>query len=292
MKKIVTLVLLCIIANAGFGQINPLGSMYYQNPYVLNPAMGGIEEGWELNGALKAQWTAIDGAPLMQSITATYGSERKTGFGMSFFKDAAGVISRTSFKASYAYHLPLNRNGSFLDFGLAGGVLDEYLDLQRVRGDLGDLSLSNYNTRGLYFDADFGVAFRTDRITLQGVLPNLKRFLGRDQIRNIADRALYMVGGRYKFINEGAVIHVIEPMVMYRSVENYKDIIDAGANFQFFEDKLMLSGIYHSTNSVTFGAGTVYKNRLSILTQYTTNTSDLQGYSNGEFEISLKYNFR
>jgi len=53
-----------------------------------------------------------------------------------------------------------------------------------------------------------------------------------------------------------------------------------------------LSSIYHTTNSVTIGAGTTYQNQFSIQLFYTTNTSDLQNYTNGEFEIGLKYHFK
>ncbi|WP_443939846.1 PorP/SprF family type IX secretion system membrane protein [Pedobacter sp. MW01-1-1] len=292
MKKIYILFLITALSSSVFGQINPLGSIYYQNPYVLNPAMAGLEKGWELNGALKAQWTAIEGAPIMQSITAAYGGKRMA-FGVNFYNDKAGVLNRTSLKGTYAYHLPLNDTGTFLDFGLSGGILSEYIDFAKVRADLGDVSLFGYGDRKLYFDGDFGVTFRTKTLTLQTAIPNLKRFFKHDNIRNVADRALFMTSAAYKFINEGAsVLQEIEPLVMYRRVENYDDIVDVGTNLQFFQRKLQISGIYHTTNSVTIGAGTVYRKQLSILTQYTTNTSDLQGYSNGEFEIALKYNFR
>lgn len=145
-----------------------MGSMYYLNPYLASPALAGTEKGWELNGAYKAQWTAIEHAPAMQAITATYGSEsKKVGFGINLYKEGAGVILRSSAKATYAYHLPLNTEESFLDFGLSAGVMDEWIDFNRVRGDLTDPSLYNFNQRKVYFDGDFGVAFRNKNWTVQ-----------------------------------------------------------------------------------------------------------------------------
>jgi hypothetical protein len=79
---------------------------------------------------------------------------------------------------------------------------------------------------------------------------------------------------------------------MYRGIENDKGILDIGAQVQCYRDKLMLSGLYHSTNSITFGVGTFYQNQLRILCFYTTGTSDLQKYSNGEFEMALQYQFK
>jgi len=248
-----------------------------------------------LNGAYKAQWTAIENAPSMQAITAAYGSKsKKVGIGINLFNDKAGVVQNTSVKLTYAFHLPLNEGDNFLDFGISAGIADEWIDFDKVRGDYSDQSLYNFNQRKMYFDGDFGVAYRTEHLTVQASLPNLKRLLDRDLERNLADRSIYMAALAYKFINKSGLnaLHIIEPRVTYRGVENYKDIIDAGANLEFFGNKLLMSGMYHSTNSVTIGAGTTYKNKLTILTQYTTNTADLQGYSNGEFEIALKYNFR
>jgi type IX secretion system PorP/SprF family membrane protein len=291
--KILGLMVMLMLCNKAFSQLNPLGSMYYQNQYLGNAAVAGLEKGWELNGAIKGQWTAIEGAPIMQAVTATYGTKnRKIGLGFNFYNESAGVIRRTSFKGSYAYHLMLNQQNTFIDFGLSAGVMDEWIDFNKVKGDLSDQSLYNFNQRKLYFDGDFGVAFRKESLTIQGSLPNLKRLLLRDFQRTVADRSLFMTSISYKINNEGGALNSVEPKIMYRGVENYKDILDAGVQFNFFESKLIMNGVYHTTNSVTFGAGTVYKDRLSVLVQYTTNTADLQNYSNGEAEIALRYNFK
>ena len=294
MKKILIATILLGLGLAGRAQLNPMGSMYYQNQYLANPAMAGVRSGWAVSAGYKAQWTAIEYAPAMEAVTAEHGSGNgKVGLGLNLFNDRAGVVQRTSAKATYAYHLPLNGGRSFLDFGLSAGIMDEWVDFNRVRGNLTDPGLYNFNQRGIYFDGDFGLAYRNGGLTVQGALPNLKRFLDRDIRRTVADRSLYMASAGYRFENSnGSALSSIEPKVVYRGVENYKDILDAGANLQFFENKLMLSGMYHSTNSVTLGAGTTYKNQLSILVQYTTNTSDLQNYSNGEAEISLRYSFK
>ncbi|RZK60681.1 MAG: type IX secretion system membrane protein PorP/SprF [Pedobacter sp.] len=293
MKKILIITLMLLSSSAAYCQLNPMGSIYYQNLYLSNPAMAGIEKGWELNAGYKSQWSAIDGAPNTQALTAAYGSENsKTGFGLLLFNDKAGVVRATSVKATYSYHLPLNTEGNNIDFGISAGILDEWVNYGDVIGDLSDVSISNFNDRKLYLDADFGMAYRRKGLTLQGTLPNLKRFFDRDIKRNVVDRSLFIASVSYKFKNGETGLTSIEPKIGFRGVENYKNIVDAGVNFIFNDDKLMLSGVFHSTGSVTFGAGTTYKKQFAILCQYTTNTTDLQTYSNGEAEIAIKYNFR
>lgn len=293
MKKIIIIALLLFIVKVGYSQLNPMGSIYYHNQYVANPAMAGMVQGWELNAAFKAQWTVIENGISMQTVSATHGSNNnKVGFGLLLYNDKAGVVQRTSVKATYAYHLPLNKETSFIDFGLSGGIMDENINMSEVIGDLTDVQLGNFNDRKLYLDVDFGLAFRTKGLTIQGTLPNLKRYLGKDVLRNVVDQSLSIASISYKFTPKDGGLNSIEPKLVYRTVENYKDIIDFGTNFVFSDSKFLLSGIYHSTGSITFGAGTVFKQKFSILAQYTTNTKDLGSYSNGEAEIGLKYNFR
>lgn len=296
MKKIkiyVVGLLLLFVAPAAYSQLNPMGSIYYQNQFLANPAMAGIDTMVNLNGAFKTQWISINGAPKLQYVTADLSlKNRKVGLGFLFYNESAGVINRTRATATYAYHLKLNRDSSFVDFGLSAGLMNEWIDLGKAIGDLGDEVLGSFNDRRLYLDGDFGIAFRNKKLTVQASLPNLKRFFKRDVVRNVVDRSLYFAAASYKIKTRGGTLNMVEPKVVYRGVENYRGILDAGANFSFLQDKLFMSGIYHSTNSVTFGAGANYKNKLSILLQYTTNTSTMQNYSNGEFELGLRYRFK
>lgn len=282
-----------VVTADAHAQLNPMGSSYFQNQYLVNPAMAGVRQGWETGGSYKAQWTAIDGSPSMQALTLAYGTpDHKVGFGLNLYNESAGVIRRIGLKATYAYHLPLNDHFSYIDFGLSGGFMDEWIDFSKVVAELDDHSLQQFNERKLYIDGDFGMIFRNQQLTVQGSLPNLKRFLNRDIRRNITDYSLYMGALSYQFFDQGGVISSIEPKVIYRGVDHYKDIIDLGAQIRFWEDRLLVSGMYHSTNSVTMGVGTLYQNQLSILCLYTTGTTDLGKYSNGEFEIALRYQFR
>jgi type IX secretion system PorP/SprF family membrane protein len=283
-------ILILWISTTTYAQLNPMGSLYFQNPYQANPALAGIEKGWEINAGSKIQWTAIEGAPIMHSATATFGTiSQKIGLGFNIYNENAGVFLRTAVKGTYAYHLPLNDENSFLDFGLSAGFTSEWIDYEKVIGDLTDHAISHFNQRKLYVDGDFGMAYRNEHLTAQVAIPNLKRFLSRDVNRNTIDRSLGMASVSYRLYGEN---FTIEPKTMYRRIENYKDIIDLGAQFQCMEEKLAINAVYHSTNSITFGIGTIYQKQLTINCFYTTGTSDLGKYSNGEFEIALQYKFR
>ncbi|WP_316787769.1 PorP/SprF family type IX secretion system membrane protein [Pedobacter frigoris] len=292
MKTFTMIVFAVLLAMSGRAQLNPQGSQYFFNPYLGNPALAGVDKGWAVSGAISAQLTDFDGGPLIQSLTLAYGSgEGKVGAGLLCYKERAGVIGRTVVKIAYAYHLPLDYEESFLDLGLTGGFLNDRIDFDRVKGDLEDESLYDFNKRGSYLDGDFGIAFRNSVLTVQGSLPNLKRFLNRE-FREIADRYLYMAGASYHYRIYTAVETVVSPMLVYRGVQHEADIWDAGVNVGFQNGKLMGSVVYHSTGSITFGIGNIHEKKLSILAQYTNTTRDLKSYSNGQFEVAVKYSFR
>nr|WP_199159038.1 PorP/SprF family type IX secretion system membrane protein [Pedobacter sp. ASV2] len=287
--KIILITILSTSISA-YAQLNPMGSMYFQNEYLMNSAMAGNERGWSYAGALKAQWTAVDGAPIMQSITADYGgAKRRVGLGFAFYNERAGVFKRTSMKLTYAYHISIgNSELNFIDLGLSGGVMNETVDLSKVKGDLEDVSLYDFNNRPINFDGDFGIAFRLNKLTVQGNLPNLKRYLKRDLLRTVVDRTLFFSALGYKISLKDGGLSSIEPKFVYRAVQNYSPIVDLGANLILNDDRLIFNAMYHSTNSMTFGVGTLYKENLSVLCLYTTNTSGLRNYSNGEVEIGLR----
>ncbi|RZJ68841.1 MAG: type IX secretion system membrane protein PorP/SprF [Flavobacterium sp.] len=289
-KKIITSILL-LLSTTGYSQLNPMGSMYYQNQYIMNPAMAGKEEGAIVSGGLKAQFSSFEGMPFMQYASAELGIPRKNiGLGLYIYNESAGAIKRPSLKASYSYHLALNRfENQTLSFGLSLGIMDEFINYKVSKGNLADASLLNFDKRPVYFDGDFGLAYQSETLTLQACAPNIKQLLKKDVYRNIADRALYFTSVSYKFYISSYNTNTLEPKIVYRGVQNTADIYSIGTNFKFYYDKLDLSAIYHSTNSITFGMGTLWQEQLSILCQYTTNTSELQSYNNGEFEISLRF---
>ncbi|ANF53291.1 hypothetical protein A0O34_21970 (plasmid) [Chryseobacterium glaciei] len=74
-----------LLMSKTYAQLNPMGSTYFQNQYLANPAMAGIQQDWKVNVGYKVQWTAIEGAPTMQAVTADYEqSERKLGSALIF----------------------------------------------------------------------------------------------------------------------------------------------------------------------------------------------------------------
>jgi type IX secretion system PorP/SprF family membrane protein len=293
--KIVCLIWMVVLSKNVSGQLTTMGSMYYLNRYIQNPAMAGIEGGIELNAAYKAQWVGIADAPKVQMITGVYGQEdRKFGLGFAFFNETAGLIRKTQIKGSYAYHIPLNDGNSFLDLGLSAGVVDSKIDINKIKGSSNDVSVGQFNQRKAYFDSEFGLAFRSGVFTGQIALLSLRELFEkkRDEFTMFETPTLYSAIGVKIIDRDPLFLDIIEPMIAFRNVKGYKNIVDVGVKTESFDKRLLLSAIYHSTSSFTFGVGGNFGENFTLLGMYKTNTSAMSNYSSGEFEIGLQYKIR
>ena len=265
--------------------------MYFQNRYLANPAFAGFEDGLNLNLGYKQQFTSTPGSPKVQEFTADYNTGGNVGIGLNVFAEQTGLINTTRALATYAYHLPLSATEQ-LSFGLSLGVTDNYINYNSIVGDQGDLAVSRFNQRTIYFDGDFGIAYTGKQLTVQAAIPNLRSEFFKLNGENIqSDGTKFYTAISYKLPLSGDNRDLtFEPIAAYRGILDSPNVFDAGANLDLSEYKINLSGIYHTDNSATFGVGFKLDN-LSALFAYSTNTSALKTYANNTFEIGLKLRF-
>ena len=286
-KYILTALVLSLGTSAS-AQITTLGSLFYQNQYLGNPAMAGVDQGFKAGLGLNRQWSEVPGAPSAQFLTIANGSN-KVGYGLNLYNDKAGLLKRTRVMATYAYHLPLNANNDQLHFGLSLGALSERITIEDINNNPSDIAAQRFNDRGAVFDGDFGAAYTSGGLNLQVALPNLKNFLKKERY-NTVNWNTFFTAASYKFAMGGNG-NGIEPKVVYRGVRGYDDVIDAGVNFTFLSDKLNATAVYHSTESVSFGMGLNIK-QLNVLAMYSSGTAALRGYGAGTFDLGLSYAFK
>jgi len=285
--KFLALLLVILTGSNSYAQLNPLAAQYYNNRYLINPALAGATEGLKLNAAYRKLWTNVSGSPLTQSITADYGYG-KVGLGLNVYNESAGLQRQTRVTGSYAYHLQLNSGEDRLHFGISLGFMNQRLENSDIYGNPNDPMIGQYNNRKTYLDGDFGIAYTSERLTLQASVPNMKSVLKKDVIK-LADVTTFYGAASYKFqITEGAEGMDIEPIVAYRGVKGFDNIIDAGAQLEIANKQVFLMGLYHSSKSATFGLGMDFRKKYMISGNYTTQTSALSSYTNGSFEINLR----
>jgi type IX secretion system PorP/SprF family membrane protein len=280
--SVVTLLFCSINLSA---QINPMAAQYFQNTYLANPAMAGVQQGIRFNLGYRNQWSNIQGSPRNLSVTGEYGSE-KVGVGVNFYKDEAGLLSRSKIQASYAYHLPLNNEDGKLHFGISLGLQMNSLNIQNVVGSPNDLTAMRYNDQENIIDGDFGLAYSDKKFRIEGALSNLKNQMQIED-NEISDYATFMTAFTYMAQVSDWQVH---PKLVYRGVKNFNDILDMGLEIRTPDNQLGFMSMYHTNKSMSLGLSYQKVKQWQLLVLYNTPVQALKSYATGTFEIGLQVN--
>jgi type IX secretion system PorP/SprF family membrane protein len=287
-KTLLATVLLLGMALCSRAQLNPFQTMYFQNKYISNPAMAGLDKGLNLNIGYRKQWSSFPGTPRTGTLTADFQPTDKVGLGINVTDDQAGLIRQTRIMGTYAYHLQLEGDNQHLSFGISAGVNDARVNYNNINGDQTDSEIDRYNQLKPYLDGDFGVAYTSNNLYIGGALPNMKStFFKSSDERFDADQLLFIGIVSYKIsVGDGGAFK-LEPLGGLRIVKGYTDIIDVGANFSMENYGLYFQSIYHTSKSLGIGFGLDQK-IYAFNFSYNLETGQLSNYSNGSFELGLK----
>lgn len=264
---------------------DPFESQYFINRYLGNPAMAGLDSTLTLNAAYRKQFSDLPGAPVTEAFSADYNPGKRVGLGLIAYNDKAGLISRSRFALTYAYHLPVGLYGQQLHFGISAAFAHANLDPKDIVGDQNDPAITDFNGRKDAFEVDYGMAYTGEHITLQASLSNLISFMKKFN-NSIAEVPTVYAAAAYKFIFNG-VVNSLEPQVSVLGVKNYNSLVNGGVNLVMFHQILNISGIIHGSGSFSAGIGLNYKNIIHIQGSYLSQTSGLRNYTDGNYEIDL-----
>lgn len=263
--------------------LDPSGTQFFQNQYLANAAMAGMDTGLHVNLAYRRQWKQLTGAPETRFLTVDGALGKRVGAGLNVFNDVAGLINRTRVAMSYAYHLPVGARGQQLHFGLSLALNFQRLDLSHVNGDPNDPSLGAFNRRDNYFEGEYGMAYTTGALTVQAALPNVRSVVTGDN-KMVNGGTIFYSAAEYKFRFEGA-LESLTPKVSFRGVRGYDNIVDVGVNAVFLDNLLNIMALYHTSKSLTAGFGVNISNTVTIQALYHAQTGGYNNPNNGAYEI-------
>ncbi|MFM6982599.1 MAG: PorP/SprF family type IX secretion system membrane protein [Chitinophagaceae bacterium] len=273
--------LLSLTANA---QLKSIAAQYFQNPYFVNPAYAGKENGLELNMAYRLKSENIQNNTSMQALTLAY-KANKSGFGISLKNDQSGLLSTKSAYITYAYHLQLN-NKTSLHFGASPGLVQKRFDTDAaIANDLDDPFPAEFNSRKPVFNAEFGMALTSEKFNFQVSLPNLRQSFKqttKDEDELVINQLFY-AEARFS-LNDGKV----EPMLAYNRFRNTDSRADMGVKVNFIEGQAGLLVLYHTDNTFSSGLNISLKQGFTLQGVYSTSRSIYNAKQNGILELALK----
>lgn len=157
---------ICFLASSTniLSQQRPHYTQYIMNNFIVNPAIAGIENYWDLKASHRLQWVGLQDAPVTTYLTihgplrkSDYGRETATsfhakgdnprgqaywqdytpadphfGFGATFISDRTGPLVRTAASASLAYHIGIAPQTS-LSAGISFGFNQMTLDADKLQ---------------------------------------------------------------------------------------------------------------------------------------------------------------
>jgi len=129
-----------LFVNILLAQQRPYYTQYILNNYIINPAIAGIENYWDVKVSHRHQWVGLDGAPVTTYLTIQgplnkndlgranptsfraegenprgkmfmedyHSTDPHHGLGLTILNDRTGPLNRFAMCGTYAYHLPLN----------------------------------------------------------------------------------------------------------------------------------------------------------------------------------------
>jgi type IX secretion system PorP/SprF family membrane protein len=179
MKKLAFILTLILVGQIVSAQQLPIYSQYLYNKFLINPAHAGSDGYTSINLTAREQWVGYSGAPRTYSLSwqtrilkKPYHLKKRSsnrnsykpkgdgnvGLGAYIFSDRNGLIQRTGFQATYAYHMWVQRNTQ-LSMGLAFTGYHFVINADEASfEDPNEPWLTDDLRRGVFIpDADFGL---------------------------------------------------------------------------------------------------------------------------------------
>ncbi|GGG54206.1 PorP/SprF family type IX secretion system membrane protein [Bizionia arctica] len=296
MKYYILLLVAFISVNLSFSQQDPQYTQYMYNTQIVNPAYVGSKETLGVGLLYRTQWVGFDGAPKTGTLTfnTPIGELKRMGLGFSIVSDKIGPSAETNFVVDYSYSLVLSEI-SRLSFGIKAGVdiLDVDYNKLNIYDDY-DPQFENNVDKKLQPQIGAGIYYNTDKLYLGLSVPNFlnSEHYNTGSLDDVNVNAVAIERLHYFFI-AGYVFDLSEnvkfkPATMFKAVSGAPLQADVSANF-LFNEKFTLGAAYRWDAAFSGMAGFQINNNMFIGMGYDYQTTDIQAYSNGSYEIFLRF---
>lgn len=324
MKRVVLFAWFCCLLMHMKAQQRPHYTQYIINPYIVNPALTGIENYTDIKLSYRSQWVGFPGAP--QTVYATVhtpiGKEdyrnSPTSFevpgenprGKQYWEDytaaaphhgvgatlinyKTGYINRYFATVSYAYHLGLSPKLN-LSAGFAGGISGTTIDASKIElANPVDPAIGGVTQelRSIKPELSAGVWLYSDvffaGVSAQQIIPQKMNLVSSDLYRSTLVPHIFATTG-YRFA-AGDDVNVL-PSVMVRYIPSMPVFVDVNVKAQY-HDRFWLGGNYRIKEGFAAMAGFNISNTLNVSYSYDVNNSKylLQYMQRGTHEIVIGF---
>lgn len=327
MKKILTVIAMLLLGGgAGYAQQDAMFTKYMFNSLIFNPAYAGSKDYMSVGILHRTQWAGFEGAPTTQSVTlhSPLRNER-VGVGFSLINDEIGPTNSFGANLSYAYRIPVGKNGGKFSIGLQGGI-ENYrarlteLDLEDqgdiVFGDNVNIWNPNFGVGLFYYTRNFYAGVSCPHLIEYELLPQNQQSGGGPTT------AIYARNYRHYYFTMGTAIPlkgdnlIFKPSILVKNVGIDKSFssdeafVNVGAPTEFDLDLSLLfqqtfwigtsfrAGLqsFGSNAKTSYDSADVWfswnmSNGLRLGAAYDYPLTEINTVTAGSFEVMLGYEF-
>lgn len=312
MKRGLLLTAAFLISAGLTAQHLPIYNQYLFNKYLINPAVAGADGYTSLNLTTRQQWTGYQGAPQTYSISFNgrllkqkYNirenlfnqkifrprTEGRVGFGGTVFSDINGLVRKTGFSTSYAYHIWL-QGGTQLSLGLAFTGYHYKIDQRQIQFENPDEPWLNTDFRKGIFVPDFNFgAYLLNRkfavgFSAQELMEGFIR-AGSQAYKDLKLQRTYYLFGNYDIEPDNK--NLIQPSVLLKMSEQLRPQADIGITWSY-DNKLWLGTTFRTGSAVIANVG-VRRDRLffGYSVDFTLNSIQRSTFGSHEFIVATRF---
>ena len=281
------------LCKKSFAQQDPQYTMHMYNTQVVNPAYIGSQEAINFGLLTRTQWVGFEGAPQTGSFTfnSPIGRRNKTALGLSVVSDVIGPSSEQGLTVDYGYTF-YNNDGSKITLGLKGGISNLKVDYSLLNLAHPNDDRFSENTSLLSPQIGAGIYFNNDRFYAGLSIPNFLKTKHYNVDGNVyasseaRERMHYFLIAGYVFDLSDSI--KLKPAGMIKIVSGSPIQMDVSANI-FFNEKITFGAAYRLDAAVSALAGFALSDKAFIGFAYDYQTTDIQKYSSGSFEVILRF---
>ncbi|HLT93393.1 MAG TPA: type IX secretion system membrane protein PorP/SprF [Membranihabitans sp.] len=286
-----------------WGQNLPQMSSAHWDPYLYNPAFGGITGITQLTAHFRSQWQGIDGQPQTQMLSAyTPVDMINSSVGVQFWADRIGRVKSQNLLATYSYVLDIPFGA--LSFGVAAGMdRKSFLgtDWRAPDGEYGigvishndpllsEEKISGFAPRvdiGLYFSSPFfEVGVSSQNITPFGyIISGSQASPEGKQLRSYVFQGLY-------FYDLSETILLVPSLLVKTNGKYTQTEIGAGVDYLgTLKGGMYLRGYNSSSiDALVIQAGYQFAENAYVYYSFDLGLSGLRRVHDNSHEISLRY---
>jgi type IX secretion system PorP/SprF family membrane protein len=294
MRRLKAILLFFAIAGSGtlLGQQLPQFTQYMFNDFVINPAIAGTQNHYQIRTNHRFQWVGLADPPMTNSI-AFYGPSEKwdMGYGGYIYNDVTGPTSRTGLTGSYAYNIAVNSNMR-LSMGISFSMIQYRVDGTQLNPkDVSDPSILNMVSTTYMPDAGLGAYLYADEfyvgLSISQILNNRVKVFDYKVDDNRLKPQFNLTGG---YIYELNPDWDLEPMLILKTTAPKEISFDITAKVTW--QKMVWGAVsYRYTEAVAIIIGYSYQDTFIFGYAYDIGITSLRNYNSGTHELMIGYRF-